>query len=257
MMSDFKETFDAIRAYPVVAQFEERLTVHANDELSYFYNITAKPSYITEYDPSRAWQSDFFSTRRATASCFYNFFASNDDDNNTGNMPLTLDFASFDEFTDDLKALILKPAIWTFFGLYHAARFTLKILEVIAHLVVAALDWIHLKVQQNQDDSKSVFKVFVHDSETAKSIRHAEETLSQDLKNARQAALDLAESGIKMMAYPFMAGYELPAQLVSIIVRSLCSYNGASNDDVAKAVQDGLRDGLDDARETVRLSASI
>jgi hypothetical protein len=244
MMSDFKKTFDAIREYPVVAELEKRLTVKANEELAYQYMTTAKPSYLctshnnhnlSKFYLSKFWQSDFLSTRRVTASCFYNFFASNDDDD-TEDKPLTLAFASFNELTDDLKALILKPAIWTFFGLYHAARFTLKILEVIAHLVVAALDWIHLKVQENQHG------INIFDGKGAQDIKHAKKTLNQDLNNAYEAGLDLAESGIKMMAYPFMAGYELPAQLVSIIVRSLCSYNGASNADVAQAVNDRVDD---------------
>lgn len=240
MMSDIKETVDAIRENSFVAALEKRLTVDANDELVNIYNQVAKPSYL-DNEPNRAWQSDFFTTTRFTASCFYNFFQADDtastlevDNGVIKPKPLTLAFASFNEFTDDVKAMFLKPAIWTFSGLHHAARFTFKFFEVIAHLVVATLDWINLKVKKNQHGSN------IFDRSGAKAIEKAEETLSQDLKHAGEAALDLAESGIKMLVYPLIAGYELPAQLLSMIARSMCSYRGVSNDDVLDVVHDGV-----------------
>ena len=43
-----------------------------------------------------------------------------------------------------------------------------------------------------------------------------------------------------MMVYPFVVGYELPAQAVSIAVRSIFSYRNISKADVAEVVTDGV-----------------
>ncbi|MDF1684609.1 MAG: hypothetical protein P1U36_08115 [Legionellaceae bacterium] len=298
-----KDTIDAIRKNPVVAALEKRLTVDANEELVNLYNQAAKPSYtltetceadvggikksitttrIKDDEQNRAWQSDFFTTTRFTASCFLNPFASKKDDadaaeNKSENAddkvtkpnslsfllnpfvskkddadtaenksesnddevmkpkPLTLAFESFHEFTDDVKALFFKPTILTLLGAWHAARFAFKMVEIIVHLMVAGLDWLNLEVKKNQCDPTKPD----HQAVSA-SIDKARESLSQDLKNAGEAALDLVESAIKMMVYPFLVGYELPAQIVSIAARSIFSYQNISKADVAEVVTDGV-----------------
>lgn len=244
-MSDIQETVDAIRQNSIVAALEKRLTVDANRELVDLYNQAAKPSYITNNDLDRAWQSDFFTTTRVTASCFLNPFASDTPSKSTlassatvlqdveiQPKPLALAFASFNEFTDDVKALFLKPAILTLSGAWHAVLFACKMVEIVAHLAVAALHWINLEVIKNQLDSNA-------NCIPSGSINKASEQLYEDLKNAGEAALDLVASAIKMVVYPFVAGYEIPAQIVSMTARSIFSYRNISKDDVAEVLHDG------------------
>tara|TARA_R110002126_G_scaffold239409_1_gene382704 strand:- start:128359 stop:128997 length:639 start_codon:yes stop_codon:yes gene_type:complete len=129
---------------------------------------------------------------------------------------ITKGFASKNEFKDDLKALIIKPALLTFEAGYHGVRFVLKLLEVLAHLLTALIEMIPQEPEESKYPMLSKLNLF-NRNPTALIIPE------QDLANAADAAVDAAESLVKLIVYPIVANIEFYAQCGSFIAKCVFS----------------------------------
>lgn len=135
---------------------------------------------------------------------------------------ITKGFLSKDEFKDDLKALIIKPALLIFEAGYHTVRFTLKCLEVLAHLVAALVELFTKK----PDDNRTMLERLNPFGDKAPAF----EVPVQDLKNAGDAAVDAVESLVKLVLYPILAHGEFYAQGGSFIAKCLFSLDDSIGD---------------------------
>jgi|GEM_PF-1785782 len=148
---------------------------------------------------------------------------------------ITEGFKSKNEVKDDLKALIIKPALLTFEAGYHGVMFTLKLIEVCAHLLAALIEFCTKK----PDDTRSFFQRMNVFADKAPAF----EVPQQDLKNAGDAALDAAESLIKLIVYPMVATAELYVQSGSFLAKCLFSLDDSIGDKfnaAAKCVREAM-----------------
>lgn len=148
---------------------------------------------------------------------------------------ITKGFTSKDEFKDDLKALILKPALLTFEAAYHGFRFTLKLMEMFAHLVVALIDFLF----QPPKDPKTGVAAVLGRINLFDNAPKAVNLPEADLKNAGNAAIDATESLVKLVVYPLIASAELYVQGFSFVAKCLFSLDDSLGEKLNAAAESG------------------
>ncbi len=185
-------------------------------QLSKDYLAFAKPFYPSDAPMSKIGELEFFiSSRRWEAS------------------HIMKGFSSIDDVKNDLKALILKPALITYEAAKNMALFTFKLLEVLAHVVTAMIQLFFKKPDDNRPflERMNPFKnapVF--------------EVPQKDLDLARDAAIDAVESLVKLIVYPYIVSVELGVQCSSFIAKCLFS------------LDDKMEERLNNLKETVQSS---
>ena len=194
----------------------EQRACAAPKELQHMYMNIAKPSYNCDSD--NAAEAEFFiSEARYDAS------------------HIMKGFTSKDEFKDDLKALILKPALLTFEAAYQGFRFTLKLIEMFAHLLIALVDFLF----QPPKETKTGFDAVIGRTNLFDNKPQAIELPEANLKNAGDASIDATESLVKLVLYPYIASVELYTQGFSFIVKCLFSLNESMEDKCIAAAESG------------------
>lgn len=132
---------------------------------------------------------------------------------------ITKGFASKAEFKDDLKALIVKPALLAFEAAYAGAKFALKLMELLAHCVVALVELLIQEPKEPKKGIEGIFEQFPFVGKKTPELKVPE----KDLNNAGDVAIDMAESLVKLVVYPWIASAEFYAQSGSFIAKCLFS----------------------------------
>lgn len=152
---------------------------------------------------------------------------------------ITKGFTSQKEFTDDLQAIVLKPALLVLDGLMNGFMFTFKLLQVFIHLVVALVNLLFQPPKEAKTGISSVFGwINPFDKAQATQIPEA------DLNRAGNAAIDAAEALVKNIIYPWIATAEFGLQSFSFIAKCIFSLDETIEEKFNAAVtsaQNGIR----------------
>jgi len=202
----------------------------APEDLKHTYMNMAKPSYSMMFSSDESGESD--KSGEADESGEAEFFISQARYDASHIMK---GFASKDEFKDDLKALILRPALLTFEAAYHAVKFVLKLMEVFAHLVIALVDFLFQPPKEPKTGISGVIGRINPFDNKPEPIALPE----ADLKNAGDAAIDATESLIKLVLYPYVATVELYTQGFSFIAKCLFSLDESLGEKCNAAAESG------------------